>query len=244
MGCYMWKAGCVTAARRKGHCLLILLMLIAALGSAVAVSGQTETDPVAGLREHNAPGLLIVIFSPEVDSSRRTMAQGVVWKRFIAKLKKKKITSLEAVNEVAINQTADRARAFELASGEQYKYTLWLQFAALREQPDNDRSNSTESERLVAKYILFAPASNTIIAQGEVEQERIPVSRYETANNQKPIRDNSGRVVNAKPASRLPDGSSSNGPQVLDIDTLERVGELVGERVVSAVVNYEKKKAM
>jgi hypothetical protein len=211
---------------------------------AVAVAAQTEQDPVAGLREHNAPGLLIVIFSPEVDSSRRTMAQGAVWKSFIAKLKKKKVTSLEAVNEVAINQSADRSRALELAAAEKHKYTLWLQFAALRESIDNDRSNSVESERLVAKYVLFAPASTDIIAQGEVEQERIPISRYETANNQKPIRDQSGRVTNSRPATRLPDGSSTNGPQVLDIDTLERVGEVVGDRVGNAITNYEKKKAM
>jgi len=204
--------------------------------------GQEKVDSVASLREHNLPGFLIVIFSPEVDSSRRTAAQGAVWNSFIAKLRKKKVVALEVINEVAINDGADRARAFELARAEQFKFTIWLSFTALSESTGKDRSATIDAERLVAKYIVFSPASNDILGQGEIEQERLPESRFQTANNEKVMRDNSGRVVNSRPAARLPDGSSTNGPGNLDIDALGRVGEAVGDRVVGLVRNRAKAK--
>ncbi len=191
---------------------------------------------LAGKRaENNAPGLVIVIFSPEVDSSRRTAMQGAVWNSFIATLKKKNLKTLEVINEVAVNESADRARAVELARAEQERFTVWLQFSPQSPSADNGHIGSSDSDRLVAKYIVFPPQSSAILAQGEIEQERVPESRYQTANNEKAITDNSGRVVNSRPVRRLPDGSLSNGPQTLDIDALKRVGELVAERVVSSI---------
>jgi hypothetical protein len=224
-------------------CLTRIILIAACLLAAAGTLTAQDIKDVAALRQHNLPGMLIVIFSPEVDSSRRTSAQGAVWNSFVAKLKKNKVLALEVVNEVAINEGADRARAFELAQNEQNKFTVWLQFSAVSDSMESDRSKSVDSERLVAKYIVFAPASNDILGQGEIEQERVPESRFETVNNQKAIRDNSGRVINNKPAMKLPDGSSSNGQKTMDLDALTRVGELVGERAVNAVKKYEKAKA-
>lgn len=218
-------------------CLIALFLCVICASTQLA---QETKDPVSNLLEFSTPGLLIVIFSPEVDTSRRTAAQGAVWSNFVATLKKKKVTALEVINEVAVNDGADRARAFELAMTEQKKYTIWLQFSALNEATSNSRKESSDAETLIARYIVFAPASNNILSQGEVEQERIPESRFQTANNEKVFRDNSGRVVNSRAATRLPDGSMSTGQKMIDIDALKRVGEQVAERVVSVIKKQEK----
>lgn len=220
-----------------------LMPVIFVLAFTMTIWSQGDIKDVSALRMNDQPGFLIVIFSPEVDTSNRTAAQGAVWKAFIERLKKKKVNALEAINEVAINDGADRSRAFELAAAEQTKYTIWLQFSALTESQENSRKGIAASERLAAKYVVFAPASNQIIGQGEVEQERIPESQFGTANNQKVMRDNSGRVVNARAATSLPDGSSTNGPKTFDIDALIRVGEQVADRAISAVKAIQKKKA-
>lgn len=225
------------------HKTSIVLPIFLSIGVFICpIHAQENKDSIESLREYSVPGLLIVIFSPEVDSSRRSAAQGAVWNNFIATLRKKKVKTMEVVNEVAINESSDRARAFELAMAEQKKFTVWLQFSALKEAAGNNRKDSADSESLVAKYIVFLPASNDILGQGEVEQERIPESRFETSNNEKVIRDNSGRVVNARPVARLPDGSVSNGQQTMDIDALKRVGEQIAERVVSSIKKLEKSK--
>jgi hypothetical protein len=219
--------------------------------ASTAAQTTTEAQPakpdVGALRQHNTPGFLIVIFSPEVDRSNRSAAQGVVWNSFVGKLKKAKVASLEVVNEVAINEGADRARAFELAQGETNRFTIWLQFSALDAGTSSitaNRSDTIDAERLAAKYMVFMPASNTVIGQGEVEQERIPESMIATQNNQKPVRDSSGRVINARTPVRLPDGSLSTGSQrFMDIDALKRVGEEVATRSLSAVKKLDKVKA-
>lgn len=222
---------------------LAFLTIVFVLLSAVIVLAQNDIKDVSALRVNDQPGFLIVIFSPEIDASNRTATQGAVWKAFIERLKKKKVNALEVINEVAINDGADRSRAFELAAAEQTKFTIWLQFSALTESQENSRKGMAAAERLAARYIVFAPASNDIIGQGEVEQERIPESQFGTANNQKVMRDNSGRVVNARTATSLPDGSSTNGPKTFDIDALIRVGEQVADRTISAVKAIQKKKS-
>jgi hypothetical protein len=214
--------------------------------SAQTTEGQAPGPSVANLRQHDSPGFLIVIFSPEVDRSNRTAAQGVVWKSFVAKLKDAKVASLEVVNEVAINEAADRTRAFELARSEHNRFTIWLQFSALNAGTASitgDRTDIEDAERLAAKYMVFMPASNTVISQGEVEQERLPEPMIATQNNEKAIRNASGRVINARRQVRLPDGSlSTGGPRIMDVDSLKRVGEEVARRSISAVKKLEKSK--
>lgn len=198
-------------------------------------SAFAQGSPVANLRESDAPGVLIVIFSPEVEPSNRTAAQGVVWKKFIERLRKKKVTSMEVVNEVAVNDAADRARALELAIAEQSRYTIWLQFSAIADAAETSRTRIAAPERLTLKYQIYPPASNRVISQGEVEEQRAPQGQFQTANNEKVFRDNSGRVVNARPNVRLPDGSTTAGPATMDIDSLSKIGEDVADRLLSAV---------
>lgn len=220
---------------------LLFLAILASPFLTGRAFAQSDSPDVSALRVSDQPGFLIVIFSPEVDTSNRTAAQGAVWKAFIDRLKKKKVNALEVVNEVAINDGADRARAFELAAGEQAKFTIWLQFSSLVEAADNSRRSTTSAERLAAKYTVFPPAGSEMIGQGEIEQERIAESQFGTVNNQKVMRDNSGRVINARTPVSLPDGSSTNGPKTMDIDALRRVGEQVADRAISAVKSYQKK---
>jgi hypothetical protein len=211
--------------------------IFTALFSALIFTADTaaQGSPVANLRETDAPGVLIVIFSPEVEPSNRTAAQGVVWKKFVERLRKKKVTSMEVVNEVAVNDAADRARAIELAASERDRYTIWLQFSALAETAETSRTRVAPKERLTLKYQIFAPASDRILAQGEVEEQRSSQGQFQTGNNEKIFRDNSGRVVNARPNVQLPDGSTTGGPGMMDVDSLSKIGEEVADRLLSAV---------
>jgi hypothetical protein len=90
-------------------------------------------------------------------------------------------------------------------------------------------------ERLTLKYQIFAPASDRILAQGEVEEQRSSQGQFQTGNNEKIFRDNSGRVVNARPNVQLPDGSTTGGPGMMDVDSLSKIGEEVADRLLSAV---------
>lgn len=203
------------------------------------VNVNSQQTPNATANDDEPPGILVVIFSPEISPSRQQLAENAVWNSFISKLKKKN-RNLGVINEVAVNPSADRSRALEIA-GEQSKVTVWLEFKTVNSSKDDGRRNTVEPERILARYTIFAPESNDIISQGEIEQERIPESRFSAPNNEKVFRDNSGRVVNSRSNARLPDGTMNNGPQMLDIDALKRVGELVVDRVVSAVKAFEKK---
>lgn len=224
-GAFSWSNGRLISSA------LGVIFAIVILSASVFAQGS----PVANLRETDAPGVLIVIFSPEVEPSNRTAAQGVVWKKFIERLRKKKVTSMEVVNEVAVNDAADRARALELAMTEQNRYTIWLQFSAIADAAETSRTKVAAPERLTLKYQIYPPASNRVISQGEVEEQRAPQGQFQTANNEKVFRDNSGRVVNARPNVRLPDGSTTAGPAMMDIDSLSKIGEDVAERLLSAV---------
>ena len=64
-----------------------LVVVFAGLSS-ISVWAQNDIRDVSALRTNDQPGLLIVIFSPEVDTSNRTATQGAVWKAFIERLKK------------------------------------------------------------------------------------------------------------------------------------------------------------
>jgi hypothetical protein len=178
--------------------------------------------------EDEAPSFLIVIFSPAVDNGSRTTAEGVVWKSFVDRLKKR-TSKLSVVNEVAINESADRARAYELAR--QFdKFTIWLQFSYINNTNADiqfhTRSAATP-DLLALKYVVFAPASNDVLSNGDIEQERTPVSAFQTASK--------GTNARRTGPARSPDGSSSAGPDTPDVDTLKRVGETVANRALSAV---------
>lgn len=191
----------------------------------VAAAAQDRND--AG-DEDEAPGFLIVIFSPEIDSSRRTMAQGIVWKSFIEKMKKR-TKKLSVINEVTINETSDRARAHELARWFD-KFTVWLQFVYINNANQDIQYHAggpATSELLALKYVVFAPASNDILSSGEVEQEQIPRSTFRNLSK--------GTTSPRRPRTGLPDGSSSTGPETTDIDTYKRVGETVANRTWNAV---------
>jgi hypothetical protein len=224
------------------HCFLpnarhVKLRILAAVFAVAILSIPvfSQDSPVANLRETDAPGVLIVIFSPEVEPSNRTAAQSVVWNKFVERLRKKKVTSMEVVNEVAINDAADRARALELALSSQNRYTIWLQFSAIPDIGETARTKVATSERLTLKYQIYAPASDRVLSQGEVEEQRAPQSQIQTANNEKVFRDNSGRVVNARPNVRLPSGNTTSGPTMMNIDSLGKIGVDVAERLVSTV---------
>ncbi|QQS31908.1 MAG: hypothetical protein IPM50_09470 [Acidobacteriota bacterium] len=220
----------------RANCRLLTSVLVSLFAMVIlSNSAVAQGSPVANLRETDAPGVLIVIFSPEVEPSNRTAAQGVVWKKFIERLRKKKVTSMEVVNEVAVNDAADRARALDLAMAEQNRYTIWLQFSAITDAAETSRTKVAAPERLTLKYQVYPPASNRVISQGEVEEQRSPQGQFQTANNEKVFRDNSGRVVNARPNVRLPDGSTTAGPAIMDIDSLSKIGEDVADRLLSAV---------
>ena len=181
--------------------------------------------------DDEAPAFLIVIFSPEVDNSRRSMAQGAVWKSFVDKMKKR-TTKLSVVNEVTINEVSDRARALELAR-QFNKFTIWLQFISIN--PGNSdiqyqTRGPAPTELLALKYVVFAPESNDILSSGEVEQERIPGSTFQTLS----------KGTTPRRSARLPDGSTTSGPDTTDLDSLKRVGEIVANRALSAVKKKKK----
>jgi hypothetical protein len=225
--------------RLYGASCVKLAAISLAIAAASAAHGQTNQAGAAG-DEDEQPRLLIVVFSPEVNAGGQNLAQNVVWQSFVAALKKKKITDLSAINEVTLNENADRARVFEIAR-DQSKYTVWLEFLTARGGL-GDAPAGKDLLRLVTRYTVFAPESNTIIGRGEIEQERAPEGLYSTQNNEKPMRDNSGRVINSRPAVRLPDGSSSTGAHMIDMDAYKRVGERVADRAVSAARKHAKGK--
>jgi len=226
--------GCKSLGRRGARFASVLFVLCAAFGIADGQAvGREESD------DSDQPRMLIVIFSPETNGTGQNLAQSVVWKSFVAELKKKKITNLSAINEVTLNENADRARVFEIAR-DQSKYTVWIEFLTARGNIGDGISAGKELTRLVARYTVFAPESNTIVGQGDIEQERAAESRFSTPNNEKVFRDNSGRVVNSRPAVRLPNGTSSNGTQMIDMDAYKRVGERVADRVIGAARKHSK----
>lgn len=217
------------------HSRLILPKAIClALFSVWSVNASGQDLSVANMRISDAPGALIVIFSPEVQSESRTAAQGVVWRKFIDRLRKRKVPTMEVVNEVATTEAADRARALELAAAERNRYTIWLQFASLADAAPPARTRVTLPDRLTLRYQIFAPGSDTVISQGEVEEQRAPQSQIQTGG-EKIFRDNSGRIVNARPNVQLPNGSTTAGPAMMDIDALGKVGEEVADRFLNAV---------
>jgi hypothetical protein len=183
-------------------------------------------------------GLMIVIFSPQVDVSRSALAQKVVWNSFVAKLKRKRIGPLEAMNELTVSPAADRARAVEIAGIVPDKYTMWVQFTSRTDNIETGtKADDTNADILVARYTIFDPHSDTIRAQGDIEQEKLMELPVQTANNEKAIRNERGQVINARPDRQQPDGSSINGPKLLDNPSLERVGERLAERAISSIRN-------
>jgi hypothetical protein len=181
-------------------------------------------------------GLMIVIFSPQVDVSRTALAQKVVWDGFVAKLKNKNVGPLEAMNEITISAAADRARAIEIAGIEPDKYTMWVQFMSRADAIETGtKADDTLSDLVVARYIIFEPHSDKIRAQGDIEQEKPMDNPIQTADNQKALRNERGQVVNARADHRQPDGSSFNGPKLLDNTSLQRLGERLAERTIAAI---------
>lgn len=200
-------------------------VLIATL-MAAAVPGQSDDD------DDELPTFRIVIFSPAVDNSRRSLTQSVVWSSFVERLKTR-TAAISVVNEVAINDVADRARALELARDFE-KHTIWLQFSAMNASTtlSDDRRETPDSELLVAKYVVFAPLSNDILSAGDVEQERVVESTFQSLS----------KGANARRrGSPLPDGSNSAGPKTMDLDSLKRVGTIVADRALSSVKKKKKK---
>jgi|GEM_PF-5677732 len=160
------RFGYKSLGRRGPQFASVLFVLCAAFGIADGQAvGRDESD------DSDQPRMLIVIFSPETNGTGQNLAQSVVWKSFVAELKKKKITNLSAINEVTLNENADRARVFEIAR-DQSKYTVWIEFLTARGNIGDGISAGKELTRLVAKYTVFAPESNTIVGQGDIEQER------------------------------------------------------------------------
>jgi hypothetical protein len=233
----IWK-GQVSGLYGRAWQMLFLFAITLAMAPGQA-QGQRNTEAVP-VDDEEAPKILVVIFSPGVGPSGQSQAQGVVWQSFVTGLKKKKITDLNAINELTLNENADRARVYEIAR-DQSRYTVWIEFITGAGRI-GDASAGRDLSRLMARYTVFAPESNTIVGRGEIEQERAPEPLYSTPNNEKPIRDNSGRVVNSRPAVRLPDGSASTGAHTIDIDAYKRVGERMADRVVSSAKRHSKGK--